>query len=72
MFAARADCPTGTPHSFRLVVIKMETGKWGLRGIAFGLSGMPAPGDINYQICAAETNNAEKKVYAEKSYFWEY
>ena len=39
---------------------------------ANGVSEKPSPSDINYQICAAETNNVEKEEAGESSYFWKY
>ena len=45
-----------------------ETGK---RCLAWGKTGKPAAGDINYQICKAETN-ASARSYGEKSYSWKY
>ena len=39
---------------------------------AFGSSSMPTPSDINYQICVAETNNAEKYGAGGSSYGWNY
>jgi len=45
-----------------------ETGK---RCLAWEKTGKPAAGDINYQICKAETN-ASAQSYGEKVYRWKY
>ena len=43
----------------------------GKRCLAWGKTGKPAAGDINYQICKAETN-VSARSYGEKVYSWKY